>query len=60
MSWDGITLAEHIENLLRDGKRSQHPDFQTLFTVYGKDKVVAMAKEILDRLKNEKPDPDDA
>lgn len=48
-----ITLDEYVEKLLKEGKRANHPDFQLLFSVYGKDKIVAMAKRILEKEKEQ-------
>ena len=47
-------LEEYIENLLREGKRSQHDDFQILFRLLPKkkDEIVKIAKDILERDKN--------
>jgi len=50
-----ITLDEYVEKLLKEGKRSQHPDFQLLFSVYGKDKITEMAKRILSKEKDDFP-----
>jgi hypothetical protein len=52
---DWFTLRDHVRNLLRDGKRSQHEDFQTLFQVWGKERITKMAQEILKEEKNETP-----
>lgn len=49
-----LKLNEYIEKLLLDGKRSQHEDFQVLFRVFGKDRIVEMAKEILAKHDEEK------
>lgn len=46
---DAWTLRDYVASLLRDGKRSQHADFQALFTAFGKERVTAIAKEILDK-----------
>jgi hypothetical protein len=51
MNW--YQLPEYIESLLKDGKRSQHEDFQVLFRVFGKDRIVKLAKEILEKEKKE-------
>jgi hypothetical protein len=48
---DWSTLQDYVRTLLKDGKSSKHEDFQTLFRVFGKERVVAMAKEILDQEK---------
>lgn len=48
-----ITLDEYVEKLLKDGKRSNHPDFQLLFRVYGKEKITEIARRILQREKDE-------
>lgn len=48
-----VTLRDYVEELLKQGKRSKHPDFQTLFEIYGKDKIVDMAREILEKEKKE-------
>lgn len=42
------TLTDYIGSLLKDGKRSQHEDFQILFLVFGKDKITEIAKRLLD------------
>lgn len=49
---DAITLREHILELLRQGKRSEHPDFLALMKIYGKSKITAIAREILKELKD--------
>lgn len=54
---DGLKIVDsfraHVRSLLRDGKRSQHEDFQLLFRVFGKEKVTAIAKEELEKLNKE-------
>lgn len=50
-SQEWFEFRQYIESLLLDGKRSQHPDFQVLFNVFGREKVIAIAKEILEREK---------
>lgn len=51
---EGLEVVEsfrkHVRQLLLDGKRSQHEDFQLLFRIFGKDKVVEIAKEELARM----------
>lgn len=44
------TLDDYIEMLLRLGKRSQDPEFKTLMDLFGKDRVVKIAKQILARI----------
>lgn len=46
------SFRKHVRQLLLDGKRSQHEDFQLLFRIFGKDKVVEIAKEELARMKD--------
>jgi predicted CopG family antitoxin len=41
------TLADYIKELLLDGKRSPHPDFQLLFRLFGKDHITEIAKTLL-------------
>lgn len=36
-----------IKFYLQQGKRSVHPDFQVLFNLFGRDKIIAIAKSIL-------------
>ena len=57
-----LTLRDYVLTLLRDGKRANHPDFGPLFMVYGRDKIVDMAKELLaeERAKSEKEIQDGA
>jgi hypothetical protein len=52
-TWAGLSLAEYIETLLRQGKRSDHDDFKVLMDVWGRDKIVALAKDVLARIKSE-------
>lgn len=51
---EGLRVVEsfrnHVRQLLLDGKRSQHEDFQLLFRIFGKEKVVEIAKEELARM----------
>ncbi len=42
---DGKSLQEYIRSLLLDGKGSKHEDFQLLFKVFGKEKIVKIALE---------------
>jgi len=46
-------IEDYIESLLKDGKRSQHEDFQTLFRILPKHKerIILFAKEYLKREK---------
>lgn len=54
ITWkQAITLQRYVKSLLRDGKRSQHPDFQTLFRLYGQDRIVTMAKQALEEIRDE-------
>lgn len=46
-SKDWTTLEDYVLSLLKDGKRSNHPDFQSLFLIYGKAKVTEMAQKLL-------------
>lgn len=57
-----VTLEDHIQGLLRDGKRSQHEDFKLLFRVYGRDKIVEIAKRFLEQEKaaQEEARPDES
>lgn len=48
---EGVTLEQYVELLLRQGKRSQDEDFKTLMRVYGRQKIIDMAKAILEREK---------
>jgi hypothetical protein len=41
------TLQDYIQELLLDGKRSPHPDFQLLFRLFGKDHITEIAKTLL-------------
>lgn len=43
-----LPLEKYIELLLKDGKRSQHEDFQILFGLFGKERVTKIAKEFLE------------
>lgn len=47
------SFRAYIRTLLKDGKRSQHEDFQVLFRLFGKEKVTEIAKEELRKMKNE-------
>lgn len=49
----GWNLEKYVEALLKDGKRSQHEDFQILFRVFGKQRIVKIATELLDKEKKE-------
>lgn len=40
------TLRKHVENLLKDGKRSQSEEFQVLFRVFGEERIRKMVSEI--------------
>jgi hypothetical protein len=51
-----MTIDQYIEELLRMGKRSQDPDFQSLMLIYGKERIVTIAKRILADLSKEKDD----
>lgn len=53
MSKEWMTLREYVDSLLLDGKRSQHEEFKLLFTAFGKEKIVALAKELLEMHKRE-------
>lgn len=44
-------LKEYVEALLKDGKRSQHEDFQVLFRIFGEEKIRKMVDGILAELK---------
>jgi hypothetical protein len=44
------SFRSNIKSLLLDGKRSNHPDFQLLFRIYGKDICVQIAKEELEMM----------
>lgn len=44
-----FNLSEYVEMLLKQGKRSQDPEFKTLMLIYGREKIVEMAKEWLQR-----------
>lgn len=41
------TLNDYVKSLLKDGKRSQHPDFQRLFLVFGEAKIREIAEKLL-------------
>jgi len=43
---DRVTLEEHIRTLILEGKRGNHPDYKPFFELFGKDKIVALAKQI--------------
>lgn len=45
---DAWTLEDYVRALLKDGKRSQHPDFQALFVAFGKERITEMAKRLLE------------
>lgn len=45
---DAWTLEDYVRALLKDGKRSQHPDFQALFVAFGRDRVIEIAKRLLE------------
>jgi len=49
---DWATIDVYIESLLKDGKRSQHPEFQLLFAIFGKDRITKIAKAILEKEKH--------
>jgi hypothetical protein len=55
---DGLTLKEYVESLLKMGKRSQAPEFQTLMKAFWwrKDDIIKWAREFIekDRLENPK------
>jgi hypothetical protein len=48
---DWFLLKDYVEDLLKDGKRSQHEDFQMLFRIFGEERITKMAKEILESWK---------
>lgn len=55
MDWtEAWTLEDYVRSLLRDGKRSHHPAFQALFAAFGKDRIVKIAKRLLEEMKDEK------
>jgi predicted CopG family antitoxin len=41
------TLNDYIRDLLLQGKRSTHPDFEILFRIFGKDHITEIAKTLL-------------
>jgi predicted CopG family antitoxin len=41
------TLNDYIRELLLQGKRSTHPDFEILFRIFGKEHITEMARAIL-------------
>lgn len=45
------TLNDYIESLLRDGKRSQHPDFQALFIAFGEQRIRDLVSKIMAQMK---------
>jgi hypothetical protein len=53
MTDEWTPIFEYVESLLKDGKRSQHEDFQTLFRILpGKKKeIVEYAKSFLEKEK---------
>ena len=53
-TWEGNTLTEYIENLLKLGKRSKDTEFQSLFAIYGQERITKMAQEALKKLKEKK------
>ena len=46
-----ITLKLHIEKLLNEGKRANHPDFEPFFRLFGKEKIIQLALEIKEEQK---------
>lgn len=42
-----VNLEKHVHNLLDRGLRSQDEEFQTLFRVFGKEKITGYAKPYL-------------
>jgi Ca2+-binding EF-hand superfamily protein len=48
---DWMQLEEFIETLLRAGKRSKHEDFQMLFRIFGEERITKMAKDSLEKWK---------
>lgn len=51
-----MQLEEFIETLLRAGKRSQHEDFQMLFRIFGEQRITKIAKEMLEKWKQDEAD----
>lgn len=41
------TLKDHIRKLLLEGKRGNHPDYIPFFEIFGKERIVRLAKEVL-------------
>lgn len=55
LPWNqAIDLENYVRRLLELGKRSQHLEFQHLFSAFGKVKITEIAKRILSesRIKN--------
>lgn len=46
-----VELRDYIELLLKQGKRGNHSDYAILFKIFGKEKIVEIAKDILQREK---------
>ena len=42
-----VTLREYIRELLKDGKRREHEDFQRLIRLFGDEHITKLAKEVL-------------
>lgn len=51
MKSEWASLKDYIRILLKDGKRSEHPNFKLLFLIYGREKVIELAKEVLEEEK---------
>lgn len=45
------TLKDYVHSLLKQGKKSTDSEFQILFKIYGRDKIVPMAMEYLEENK---------
>lgn len=54
---DRVTLKDHIRELILEGKRGNHPDYLPFFELFGREKIIALAKEIkAEEKKNEEID----
>lgn len=47
------SFRNYVRELLKDGKRSQHEDFQILFRFFGESKISEIAKEELKKMRDE-------
>lgn len=51
-----ITLEQHIQDLLIEGKRSQSEEFKQLFRIFGMTKVAEIARRLLPEVNQQEKD----